>query len=115
MLFALLRITPLIKILQSLIKREIKDNQRATDRTIFLKSNKKNCKQEPTSWMNYIPKYWMFQRLNFLESFFGEDDLYIKAFSILTNPPGQNAKNIGKIPNFTKTFPGNSFLRKYQH
>ena len=58
-LFALLCITPLMKILQSLIKRESKDNQRATDRTIFLKSNQKNCKQEPTSWMNCIGKYWM--------------------------------------------------------
>ena len=48
MLFALLCITPLMKILQSLTKRESKDNQRGTDGTIFLKSNEKNCKQEPT-------------------------------------------------------------------
>ena len=34
-LFALLCITPLMKILQSLIKRQSKDNQRATDGTIF--------------------------------------------------------------------------------
>ena len=59
MLFALLFITPLIKILQSLTKGESKDNQRATDGRIFLKSNEKNCKQEPTKWMNYIAKYWM--------------------------------------------------------
>ena len=60
MLFALLCITPLMKILQSLTKRESKDNQRATDGTIFLKSNEKNCKQEPTKRMNCIAKYWMF-------------------------------------------------------
>ena len=53
--------------------------------------------------------------LNFLESFFGEDDLYIKKFSILTNPPGKNAKNVEEILSFTKTYPGNSFLTKYQH
>ena len=46
-----------MKILQSLTKRESKDNQRATGGTIFLKSNEKNCKQEPTKRMNYIAKY----------------------------------------------------------
>ena len=35
MLFALLCITPLMKILQSLIKRESKDNQRTADGTIL--------------------------------------------------------------------------------
>ena len=60
MLFALLCIAALMKILQILIKRESKDSQRATDGTMFLKSNEKNCEQEPTKWMNYIAKYWMF-------------------------------------------------------
>ena len=60
MLFALLCITLLMEILQSLTKRESKGSQRATDGTIFLKSNEKNCKQEPTKRMNYIAKYWMF-------------------------------------------------------
>ena len=31
---------------------------------------------------------------------------------MLTNPPAKNAKNVGKIPNFTKTFPRNSFFEK---
>ena len=57
MLFALLCITPLMKILQSLTKRESESNQRATDGIIFLKSNEKNCKQEPTKRVNYIEKY----------------------------------------------------------
>ena len=57
MLFALLCITPLIKIFQSLTKRESKGNQRAAYGTIFLKSNYKNCKEEPTKRMNYIAKY----------------------------------------------------------
>ena len=48
-----------MKILQSLIKRESKENERAVDGTVFLKSNKKNRKQKPTNWMNYIAKYWM--------------------------------------------------------
>ena len=41
MLFALWCITPLMKILQSLIKRESKDNQRATYGTIFLNQIRK--------------------------------------------------------------------------
>ena len=49
MLFALWCITPLMKILQSLIKRESKENERAVDGTVFLKSNKKNRKQKPTN------------------------------------------------------------------
>ena len=99
MLFALLCLTLLMQILQSLTKRESRSNQRATDGTIFLKSNEKNYKQEPTKRMNCIAKYLMFYRLNFFESLFGEDDIYQGIFSTYKST-SQNCKKCRKNTQF---------------